>query len=146
MAGEHRPVEFNVTFHGLDRLLREFEDRIKELIPAVEAALFIDAEQTITEAKKIVPVDEGILKASGHAQLPEIIDGVITVECGFGGPAGSGGPEQTKDVGYAVYVHEDLEAYHTVGQAKYLEVPFYARHRNFGARIARRVRRRMKLR
>jgi hypothetical protein len=25
--------------------------------------------------------------------------------------------------GYAVYVHEDLEAYHPTGQAKFLETP-----------------------
>ena len=68
----------------------------------------------MTKAKKITPVDEGVLRSSGHVQLPVQRGSSVEVELGFGGPAGSG-EGQLKDVGYAVYVHEDLTAYHPVG-------------------------------
>lgn len=53
------------------------------------------------------PVDEGNLKASHYTATGVTLSGpVAEVGC-------------TAD--YAIYVHEDLEANHTVGQAKFLE-------------------------
>jgi hypothetical protein len=57
------------------------------------------------------PVDTGALRASGHTQLPVIDGSTVTVTMGFGGPA----------VDYAIYVHENLEAHHPVGHAKFME-------------------------
>jgi hypothetical protein len=64
-----------------------------------------------------VPVDTGALRASGHVDGPEQEAEGLVVRLSFGGPAGG------KDVGYALYVHENLEARHTIGSAKYLEQP-----------------------
>lgn len=81
---------------------------------------------TKIKAGQYVPVDLGMLRKSGHVTKPEKRRGVIVVEVGFGGPAGSGnhgGDTNEETVGYAVYVHEDLQAHHEVGQAKYLTEP-----------------------
>lgn len=48
--------------------------------------------------------------------------------------------------GYAVYVHENLEAYHPTGQAKFLETPARSMARELVQFVASMMRRRMKLR
>lgn len=133
--------KFKSKVSGLDRLVRAKNRRKSDLVPAVESALFVEGEETITAAKRITPVDEGVLRSSGHVRLPVREGSTIVVECGFGGPAGTGnqGETQDEDVGYAVFVHEDLTAHHTVGQAKYLEVPVNARRATLPERIAERV-------
>jgi len=40
---------------------------------------------------------------------------------------------------YAIYVHENLEAFHSVGQAKYLEVPFRLRAPGAKDRVMARI-------
>lgn len=105
--------------------------RVAALEPSVAAGvLYRSAEEILTQAKRLTPVDTGALRASGHVQLPvsEPTRGV-GVELGFGGVAGAGnqgGESNPEDVGYALIVHEDLLARHTVGQPKYLEVPVRA--------------------
>lgn len=65
----------------------------------------------MTEAKARTPVDKGALKSSGYVHPPQYRGREITVEMGFGGPAAP----------YAVYVHEDLDAWHKPpGQARFL--------------------------
>lgn len=111
--------------------LAELKEDLLKLLPAdalkiMETAGYETAEEIITEAKKLTPVLEGVLKSSGHVQLPVISGNQVEVSMGFGGPAGAGNQGETnrKEVGYAVVVHENLEAHHKVGQAKYLEMPF----------------------
>jgi hypothetical protein len=45
---------------------------------------------------------------------------------GFGGPAAK----------YAIIVHEDLNAHHVTGSAKYLEIPFKQAVKGMAKRIA----------
>jgi hypothetical protein len=80
-------------------------------------------EETMTLAKELTPVDTGALRASGvvlHAE-PDRLE----LTLGFGGPAGygnHGGESNARDVGYALFVHENLAAHHPVGIAKFLEL------------------------
>ena len=100
---------------------RELNATLQKLVEvdvpgAVAAHLFQLAEQIMAESKEIVPVDTGVLRASGHVQLPVITEDRVTVTLGYGGAA----------AGYAVAVHE-IPAYHTPPtQWKYLEVPVRA--------------------
>lgn len=73
-----------------------------------------DEAGTIMEAAiDQVPVDTGALRDSGRIERPQASGREVTIAFGFGGG----------DVDYAVYVHEDLQATHTNGKAKYLEDP-----------------------
>ncbi len=140
MAGK-----FRMRWHGLDAFKRTLKT-IKQRMPAsVGAALFVEGEKTMGQAKRITPVDEGVLRSSGHVQLPEFEGTHVEVEIGFGGPAGTGtqGPTNERAVGYALTVHENLQAFHRVGQAKYLEQPFNERRDGLGQRLARTIRRRL---
>lgn len=136
-----------MRIEGLDEVLKQLGRTRDEVVTATRGALYVEGEQTITEAKRLTPVDEGILRASGFVQLPVETPEGIEVMIGFGGPAGTGnrGETNTEDVGYAVYVHEDLTAHHTVGQAKFLETPINRRRPEFTARIVQRIRRRLQL-
>jgi hypothetical protein len=59
---------------------------------------------------------------------------------GYGGPATKINPKtgQSSD-DYTLKVHEDLEARHTVGKAKFLEDPVNAAIPTLGDKIAERV-------
>jgi hypothetical protein len=57
------------------------------------------------------PVQFGALRASEIVSEVKIDGRIISVDIDAGGPA----------AGYAVFVHEDLDARHPVGQAKFIE-------------------------
>lgn len=140
---------FSVEFEGLKELLDQLRKYPDKVLQALESALYVEGEQTISEAKPLVPVDEGVLRASGFVKLPEVNGDDVMVEIGFGGPAGTGNHDnetnlpakknKTGDVGYAVIVHEDLTAFHTVGQSKYLEAPLNKRRDGYSKRIGQRI-------
>jgi hypothetical protein len=101
----------------------------KDFPGRVGRALKLEAEIEMTESKRRVPVDTGTLRNSGQVGDPEINGRAISVMLSYGGAA--------KD--YAVPVHENLEAFHPVGQAKYLESVLNESRAHMAARIARRL-------
>jgi hypothetical protein len=120
--------ELSVELKGSAELQRKLRALGTSALKVAAGSLYRSAEAIMTLSKdKYVPVDTGNLKASGHVELPQIEGSQITVVLGYGGPAGAR-PTQShsKDVGYAVHVHENPNARHTVGQWKYLETPLKA--------------------
>jgi len=107
-------VQITARFTNLGAVLQSLGTLHKEIQGAHAAELYQSAEIVMTAAKELTPVDTGALRASGHVQEPKIEGGTVSVELGFGGPS----------VDYAEIVHEDLNANHAVGQAKFLEQPF----------------------
>jgi hypothetical protein len=101
----------------LKELQRSFEGRVQGAVAAGRRAQYQAAEVLMTDVKEhYVPVATGTLRNSGHVTPPQEEGSDTSVDLVFGGPAAP----------YAVYVHEDLKAKHTVGQAKYLESPALA--------------------
>jgi hypothetical protein len=80
---------------------------------AMERALYKYGNVEMTEAKRLTPVEFGTLRDSGVVDEPEWQGNTLSMELGFGGAAED----------YALYVHEDMEAFHKHGQAKFLEIP-----------------------
>ena len=74
---------------------------------AAAIALNEIAETTVTDAKEHTPVQYGTLRASGHVSETATPDD-LSVTLAFG-------------TSYAVFVHENLNAHHDVGEAKFLE-------------------------
>src|SRR3990167_711939 len=94
--------------------------------PALAKALYVEAQRIMTESKtSYVPVDHGTLRASGHVQAPVIAGGQVSVTLGYGGAASA----------YAIVQHERLDYQHTIGQAKYLEVPVKNAVRGISGRL-----------
>lgn len=85
----------------------------------------------------LVPVDTGALRSSHYTAPPVRFGDVIRVTIGYGGPAAKINPKTGESTdGYALHVHEDLEAFHKVGTAKYLELPFNQAAHGMSGRIA----------
>jgi hypothetical protein len=103
---------------------------VKHKYPDICArALYQEAQIEMTEAKRRTPVDTGVLRASGFVQFPERKGRLIFITLAFGGAAET----------YAVIVHEDLEAHHRIGQAKFLESVLNESLPYMASRIARRI-------
>jgi len=117
------------TMSGGDEMRAKLQRLAKRFPQEEEMALFQEAQIEMTESKKRVPVDTGTLRASGHVLKPETKWGRTSVDLVYGGAAEK----------YAVIVHEDLEANHKVGQAKFLESVLMESAPTMGERIAKRV-------
>jgi hypothetical protein len=131
-------MKVSVGFTNLGATIQKLQELAPKIDEAFAQELYLSAEEVMAEAKEKTPVDTGNLRASGHVQQPVIENGVISVELGFGGPAGAGnqgGDTNPEDVGYAEIVHEDLAANHVVGQAKFLEEPLLAMQSEIQARL-----------
>lgn len=118
-------------------------DRIKRIAAErpkiVERALYTEGSIEMTEAKKRTPVSPlpapkgvvpGTLRASGTVHPPERKGNNISVTLSFGGAASD----------YAIVQHENLEFFHTTGQAKYLESVLNESAPYMLGRLAKRVR------
>lgn len=92
----------------LNARLKNWQSRMKK---EVAAALYAEALVIQRTSMSRTPVDTGALRASHETTQPDVKSDEISVTIKVGGPAAQ----------YAVHVHEDLEATHRVGQAKFLE-------------------------
>lgn len=117
-----------MALRGLDRLERNLATLGRNFASDVEAALYQEAKVEQQESMRRTPVDTGALRAS-HETETRREGRDIVARISVGGPAAS----------YAVYVHENLEAQHPVGQAKFLESTLMESRPFLGQRIARRV-------
>lgn len=104
----------NVKLTGMDDLRRALKRAGPLATEALAGAAVTEQEKVITAAKRRTPVDTGTLRASGTVLPARVMGQTVEVIAGFGGPASE----------YAVFVHENLNASHPVGEAKFLERPF----------------------
>ena len=97
------------------------------------AALFIEANIEATESRRRTPVDTGALRASHEVSKPDVKFGAaftdIAVTISVGGSAAP----------YAIAVHENLDAFHKVGRAKFLESTIMESAAFMNQRIAKRL-------
>lgn len=120
---------------GVQKQLRLYGDKMLDVL---QSHLYLEAELIMTKAKKLTPVDTGALRASGFVEPPRVFGNKVEVTLGFGGPAGgktADGEDVVVNVGYAVFVHENVGANFTVGQAKFLEQPYLERKKGLPMRL-----------
>lgn len=108
----------------------DLKKKIESLIFTVpkEVRTFMRKEGEITKADSMqhTPLEYGALRAS-HEVIGPTSDGKdIEVEVTVGGPSAD----------YAVYVHENLEANHSIGEAKFLENAVARRQQGLLSRLA----------
>lgn len=104
----------------------------------IMAGLNVEVEIEVTEVKKRTPVrwypkgksgPAGALRASVHQEGPFRKGRSVYSMIVAGGPAAP----------YAIYVHEDLTAFHHVGEAKFIESVINESRPFMAARVARRI-------
>jgi hypothetical protein len=114
---------------GADKMKARLKTLIKRFPDEVGRALYIETGTETTEVKRRTPVDKGTLRASIHQVGPIRNGRTIYTLIVAGGPAAP----------YAIFVHEDLDAFHKVGQAKYIESVILESRSSMGARVAKRI-------
>lgn len=98
----------NIKLTGVKQMLDKIEKLRTGFKKEVEEALQVEALIELNEAKMRVPIDTGVLFDSGFVDYPKWSGDKVSVQIGF-------------SASYAVYVHEDLQAFHRNGRAKFLE-------------------------
>lgn len=95
----------------------------------VGRALNAEAHVERAESMRRTPVEFGPLRASHDVPEPKVDGRDISQQILVGGPSAP----------YALYVHENLEAFHKVGQAKFLESTILESRPFMAQRVARRI-------
>lgn len=120
-----------MRIEGFTQLQRHLNALPDQMLGALEKALYVEGETVMTRSKQIVPVDLGVLRASGHVKRPVTKGTRVTVTLGYGGAASA----------YALAQHERTDYRHAgQGQAHYLSDPVAAAEHGFTDRLLRRVR------
>ena len=111
------------TGKKLSNIFKDFLNTIKgflfkDMSESTPLELKYEAAQSVLEqAREMVPVDTGSLRDSGKIEQ---------TENGYRVIFGTGKNRKTdKPIDYATIVHEDYDAQHKVGSAKYLELAAY---------------------
>jgi hypothetical protein len=123
-----------VIFPDLQRIQEAITKSGPEGAKVAARALRSEAQEAFAVSQDEVPVDTGALKASGRVRPDSGVynrGNEVYVELTYGGTA----------VDYGVYVHENLEANHPHGKAKYLEDPMTRQVNGISGRIADKVER-----
>lgn len=118
------------TMRGVPEMktrMRRFQTRFPDV---VGLAMRQETEIELTEVKRRTPVDTGELRASEFVLGPLREGQMIRTFIVAGGPAAP----------YAIYVHEDPDVFHKVGQWKYIESVIVESRAFMGKRVARRIR------
>ncbi len=97
-----------VKLEGFVELTKKLNKSISEISSVVEDALLDCGNDLQQKAQDLTPVDTGALRASAFTEAESGSNPSVIV----------GYTEE-----YAIFVHENLEAHHDVGQAKFLEQP-----------------------
>lgn len=119
----------DIIFVGLDKVAANLGAIAKRLPQEAGRALYEEAQIESTESQRRTPVDTGALRGSHEVSSPMIERHDISVTISVGGVAAP----------YAVIVHENLEAHHDVGQAKFLESVILESKGLLARRIAARI-------
>ena len=119
----------SIELKGAAELRQTLRRVVREMPKEASRALFEEALIETKESQKRTPVDTGALRASHETGRPVMSGQDISVTISVGGPAAP----------YALVVHERLEAFHKVGQAKFLESTIMESRPFMAARVARRI-------
>lgn len=98
-----------IKLEGFIELTNKLNKSVSQISDTVQSALLDCGNDLQQKAVDITPIDTGALRASAFTEAdrqgknPSVIVGF--------------------EEEYAIYVHENLEAHHDIGQAKFLEQP-----------------------
>ena len=100
-----------VKYTGADAAIRDIDKLIAGSRAEFGRAVVETLGQKVPEVKRRTPFEDGDLRDTVRVEGPEFAGNRITAAIAAGGG----------DVDYALYVHEDMEAEHTIGEPKFIE-------------------------
>ena len=117
--------------------IRRFAQRYPFLIGE---ALVTELEVERAESDRKIPVDTGAAKSTSEVVGPVIVDGMVSASIVYGADPSIKNPKTGTPVAdYIIPLHENLDAYHPNGEAKFLESTLKESERHLGPRVARRA-------
>lgn len=131
---------FEIILTGADTLIEIF-NRVSTgtFMRGVASGVFEEANTIMRASKRMVPLEDGILRASATVEQPIISGQLFSITMGYGGDASA----------YALIQHENMSFHHpglqskrrnqTGRTAKYLETPVVVALPHLEAKIARSV-------
>ena len=120
---------FLASIKGTKNVKARLEKFRKSMILQAGRALVEEAQLEQKESMKRTPVLTGALRASHETSDFTLTKDTIEVSIKVGGASAP----------YAVVVHEDLSAFHKVGQAKFLESTIQESAPHMAARVSKRL-------
>lgn len=114
-------AQIRIRLQGFVELTNRLNRSASQISDTVQNALLDCGNDLQQKAVDITPIDTGALRSSAFTEADRQNRKKPSVTVGF-------------EEEYAIYVHENLEAHHDVGQAKFLEQPLkenadrYAEH------------------
>lgn len=114
---------------GVESMRARMTRIMKGFPSTIGQAAYAELQVELQECIKRTPRDTGALRASEHVTPPKIDGNRISIGIVAGGPSAP----------YAVQVHEDLEAFHPIGEAKFIESVLNESGPHMAERIARRL-------
>lgn len=122
-------MELTITKGGIGSIAGKMRALAGRTPSRMAAALVVEARVEMQESMRRTPVKTGALRDSHEVQAAEMNGRDVEVTIAVGGPQAP----------YAVYVHENLEAHHDIGQAKFLESTLRESAPFMAARLAARM-------
>lgn len=112
--------------------LKEVLDNLKSIgenaKKVLSQAVYESALEVERFSRDMTPYDTGVLEGSHITGKPEFTADDVLCAITVGGPAAP----------YAVYVHENLDAFHKYGQAKFLELAVLTSREEYFNHVAQR--------
>jgi len=129
-----------VNVKGVREVARKLRITEERLVQESRRALYAEGRDLMNESVLEVPTKTGALAASRYVSPPTVTkEGDIKVVLGYGTYRVLNPRNNQPTAEYAHIVHEDLEAYHETGKAKFLEDPMNRRAGSFESRVANRI-------
>jgi hypothetical protein len=114
------------TVSGSEEIMRNLRSKTKDKWQETVDAFIDISEEIMAESVERCPVKTGTLRRSATVQVAKQTDTVCEIKLGY-------------NTEYAIYVHENLEAHHPIGEAKFLENPVNEHAKNIASDICKRV-------
>lgn len=121
-----------IELHGLEEVSLNIQKLVNDNWDDAKDALLKETNIVLKDSVRQTPHEFGNLRRSGAVDVIKETRKDFDVMIGF-------------DMEYAAAVHENMEAYHPKGKAKYLEDPLFARIDKIPKNIAKRIRAGMKI-
>lgn len=111
---------FDIKF---DEVLRGLDTTLLRVNRGTKKATIAACEEIIADSKREVPKETGTLESSAYYEVQGSYSNFVGI-VGYGGNGNPVNPKTGEAASeYMVAVHEDLEANHPNGKAKFLEDP-----------------------
>jgi hypothetical protein len=120
-----------LDLEGIEGLQQKLATMPAGVLAAAAQAIYEEATRIMAASQPLVPVDTGLLKSTGRVETESAPGPESVVKLSYGGNGLAP---------YAAVVHFRTDVHHPVGQAFYLQQPFFEATQGMAERLAAAIR------